>query len=270
MISLDLSFDDYLRNPAYGSSDLKTFRAGPPSMVPWRRANRTDETPAMAFGTACHSALLTPDLFAAQYVARPAGIDFRTKDGKAWRDSVLETGKQILDGYAEVQAVVAAVRAKKVVADALRGGMVEVSLFWDAEGLPCKGRPDFLDGPYVYDLKVSIAADKEPNRMMRHCYDFGWLHQLAHNAAGLENHGKRIRGGRLVIVSPNAPHNVQLVALSENDLGFLEMHNQDTRAQMLKCHQSGIWPGTPDDFQTYELPASAAFTESDLQGAIEL
>ena len=272
MIAPDMTFAEYLADPSYGSSDLKTFRAGPPAMVPWRKANRDSETPAMRLGTACHAMILTPNLFARDYAIRPAGMDFRTKEGKAWRDEVESLGKIALtsDEADTIIAVANAFESKKAARNSvLSAKAVECSMFWTAQGLPCKGRPDWIGANEVYDLKVTIAADKPQDRLMRHAYDYGWLHQAAHNATGLREHGFRIRCGRLVMVSPKPPYNVQLIEIGEGDLDFLELHNMDTRQQMAKCHASGIWPGTADEFTKCELPASAAFTESDLTGAIE-
>lgn len=273
-----LSFADYLAHPAYGSSDLKSFRCGPPAMVPWRRTHRNDSTPSTRLGTAAHCMLLTPVLFLAQYAMRPDDErgDFRTKAGKQWRDDVAAAGMEALtaDEFATICAVAEAVKAKlpngATISDAAQ---VECSVFWtcDNSGLPCKGRPDWFTADAVYDLKVSIVADKPVDAMAWAISGNGWFHQLGHNRAGLHANGMpRVKVGRLVIVSPNAPHNVHLIEVRESDMDFLELSNENTRRAMAVCHRSGKWPGTPDSWQQIELPASTAYTEQDIESAEEM
>lgn len=265
---LDIPFRDYLALPNYGSSDLKSFRVGPPCMVPWRKANRAGETEATRLGTAAHCALLTPDLFASTYCVRPAGEkgDFRTKVGKAWRDKTLAMGLSILTD--EEAMAVGSIR-NAVKAKVGKTPNAERSIVWEQDGLPLKSRPDWFDADAIYDLKVSRVADLPFDRIPFAAHAQGWLHQLAHGRLGLAACGVDVKLGRNVIVSPNAPHNVHLIEVRENDMDFLELHNADTRKGMLECHRTGHWPGTPDKWQTIELPATAAFTESDLDGAEE-
>lgn len=266
----DITFETYLADPAYGSGDVHAFRKGPPAAVRFQREQRRlgadEDTAATRLGRAVHCALLTPDLFGQAYVVRPDGIDFRTKAGKQWRDQQPD-GITLLsaDDGATIANIIAAVQRKPV---AIQN--VEQSVFWtDPSGLPCKGRPDWFDRDAVYDLKVSVAADKPPESREYACMNNGWLHQLAHNRAGLAECGVTVRVGRLVLVSPNPPHFVHLLEIREHDMDFLELSNQNTRRQMMACHKSGGWPGTPDSWETIELPAQAAFTESSLDGADE-
>lgn len=270
-----MSFADYLASEAYGSSDLKAFRVGPPAMVPWRRANREDDTPATRVGSAAHCLILTPDLFSQVYAVKPAGMSFASKEGKAWRDEHGE--KEILtwDEALQAREVHKAFTGKMAAFDALHGAEArEASVFWTCRksGLPCKSRPDWFDRETIYDLKVSIVAERDADSLPFVAHKNGWLHQLAHGRAGLHANGfDGVNRGRLVIIAPNPPqeHRVWLLEVCENDLDFLELDNINTRLGMAECHRTGKWPGTPDTFRVIELPASAAFTESDLEGATE-
>ena len=95
-IDLSLAFPKYLADPAYGSHSLRAFRAGPPAMVPWLKANPQEPTDATRLGTACHARILTPALFYETYDVKPAGMTFASKEGKAWRDDPVRAGKPIL------------------------------------------------------------------------------------------------------------------------------------------------------------------------------
>lgn len=266
-----MSFAAYLAHEAYGSSDLKAFKIGPPAMVPWRRKFRGDDTAATRVGSAAHCLILTPALFDDIYVVKPEGMTFASKEGKAWRDA--QGGKTILtfDEWLAVTAASNAFADCEAMPAALVGARIENSVFWTCEnsGLPCKGRPDWFTGEAVYDLKVSVTAEKPAGMLPYIAHANGWLNQLAHNRAGLRSHGINVKVGRLVIVSPNPPARVHLLEVRENDMDFLELDNENTRRGMMACHRSGDWPGLPGSWQVMELPASAAFTESDLTGAEE-
>lgn len=273
----DLSFADYLADPAYGSSDIRAFKFGPPAIVPWRRENREEGTAATRIGTAAHCAILTPDLFERGFVVKPEGMEFRSKENKELRDQWLAEGRIILsqDEWKQVRAIHGAFAGKLPAFDALHAAAGrEVSVFWTCEssGLPCKGRPDWHTTDVVYDLKVSIDAEKGLEPLSHRAHSNGWVNQLAHNRAGLNANGCNIKLGRLVVIAPNPPQQfrVWLLEVRENDLDFLEMDNENTRREMAVCHRAGRWPGTPDQWQQIELPASAAFTESDLEGAEEI
>jgi hypothetical protein len=274
VVHKDMPFGDYLAHPAYGSSDLRAFRTGPPAMVPWRRQNREQDTDATRLGSAAHCAILTPDLFAKDYAVKPEGLSFATKEGKEWRAT--HGGRTIIthDQWLQVRGVHAALCGKLAAFESLHAAVGrEWSIFWRCErtGLDCKGRPDWFDERSVSDLKVSVIADRDADSLASAAHRQGWMHQLAHNRAGLQaNDYPHVAVGRLVLISPNPPHNVWLLEVCENDMDFLDLDNRNTRLGMAECHRTGNWPGTPDSFRVIELPASAAFTESDIEGALEV
>ena len=130
VLLIDLSSDAYHASEAWGSHSLKAMRKGPPARVMWERENRR-ESDAMAFGTAVHMAVFQPTLYAETYVAKPDGMSFATKDGKAWRDA--HAGRHILT-YVEaltVDRMQLALSAKSRVGEALtRATHQEASIFW--------------------------------------------------------------------------------------------------------------------------------------------
>lgn len=275
----DMSFDDYLSHPAYGSSDLRAFKIGPPALMKWRREHRdeSEDTDATKFGRAAHCAIITPDLFAASFQVKPEGMDFRSKENKALRDQWLSEGRTILtqDQWAQIQNVVKAFHGKLGAMRSLTEAVErETSIFWTCEnsGLSCKARPDWWTADAVYDLKVSVDAEKGFDTVAFKAHANGWANQIANNRAGLNALGCNIKRGRLIVIAPNPPQDLRvwLLEYRENDLDFLEMDNENTRRAIAACERSGHWPATPDEWQTLELPASAAFTESDLEGAEEI
>lgn len=263
-----LSFDDYLSNPAYGSSDLRTFRQGPPSLVPWNRAHRSDGTSATRVGSAAHCAILQPETFARIYAHKPQGMTFASKDGKAWRDA--HAGIEILT-FAEssvVDSIVAGFHAKEACREALANAVAcEASVFWvDEYGLPRKSRPDFFTKTAVHELKISVHAEKGLAALRRRAYSEGWIDQLASNRDGLRAAGHNVSCGRITVIAPTEPCGIRIwnLHLTENTLDLVALDQEITSREMVVCHRSGVWPGTPEDWITVELPEDNSLADLEL------
>lgn len=268
-----LSFEDYLQLDRYGSSSLRAMRKGPPAMVKWQREH-PEETSAMRVGSAAHSLILTPILFEQTYCFKPEGMSFATKEGKAWREA--HEGYEILT-FDETQAVLGISRAfqdKREALSALGSARsIEATVLWDCEasGLRSKGRPDWYTSSHVYELKISRYAQNAEALPFR-AFMEGWMHQLAHNRAGLNACGINADGGRIVVISPKQPHGilVHLLEVKLDALDLLELENQNTRRKIAECDKSGIWPGTPDSWQLVEPPNGAFFDTAKVLDQIEV
>lgn len=252
-----LTFDDYRADPAWSSSDLKAYRQGPPSLVMWRRANPSEDTDSTRIGTACHAAILEGDAFGRRFAFKPEDMSFATKEGKAWRAA--QAGRTILT-HAEaetVQSVALAFRAKHTANEARNRALgCESSVFWnDENGVQCKARPDWYDDDAVYDLKVTRYATAYAAGFR--AWAEGWMHQLAWYRAGLNANGVPCRRGRLVLVHPKAPHAVYLIEPKVDVLDLIALENAATVAALQGHAESGIWPGTPDDWTLTDLPPAA-------------
>lgn len=257
----DVPFADYLALDAWGSSSLKAMRRGPPARVLYERNKGNHDTPATILGTAVHCALLTPDLYAAQYAVKPEGMTFASKDGKAWRDDPERAGRIILshDVAGTVDAIVASLLRKPEVAKSLdKATHREVSVVWTCSqtGELCKSRPDWMDPKHIFDLKVSRHASQGDSLAQR-AYFEGWMHQGAHYRTGAVEAGIGLVGSRLVVVEPVAPHFVYTLEVKPDALDLLEIENLDMLKQLRECRRSGNWPGPPDSWVKCEPPASA-------------
>lgn len=252
----DVPFADYLALDAWGSSSLKAMRRGPPARVLCERGSQ--DTPATILGSAVHCALLTPDLFAAQYAVKPEGMTFASKEGKAWRDDPARAGQIVLshDVAATVDAIVASLRRKPEVAKSLdKATHREVSLVWECSktGELCKARPDWMDLKYIYDLKVSRHA-AHGDMLSSRAYFEGWLHQGSHYRTGSAEVGLGAVGSRLVVVDPAAPHFVYTLDVDAEALDVLEWENLETLRKLRECRTSGDFPGTPEGWRKIKLP----------------
>lgn len=259
-----LPFAEYRALDAWGSGSLKAMRRGPPARVLWEREEGGFDTPATILGSAVHCALLTPELYAAQYATKPDGMSFASKEGKAWRDDPCRAGRILLshDVGQTVEAIVDSLLAKSEVAKSLEESSArEVSLLWDCSitGERCKARPDWTSGRYIYDLKVSRHASG--GYLALRAFTEGWMHQLAHYRTGAAELGLKIRGGRLVVVEPSAPHFVYTLEVKVDALDLLELENIETLKAMRDCRVADEWPGTPAGWVKVEPPASAGLVD---------
>jgi len=254
----------YRKWDAFGSSDLKAMRIGPPAMVPWKKANPEEQTDATRLGTAAHCAILEPTQFEARFAHKPDGMTFSTKEGKAWRDDPGRSFMEILTHkeWEKVGAIVNAFQSKEIAAAALNsaGSNREVSLRWNDPdtGLPLKCRPDFyVEGGHVYELKITRHAAAQS--IAFRAYTEGWMHQLAHNLAGLVENGIKIVGGRIIAVNPEPPQQfrVYCVEVKQDALSLMHLENERTVAAMAECVEFGVWPGSWDVWERIEAPALA-------------
>lgn len=266
-----LTFPDYIALDRWGSSSLRAMRRGPPARVQWERGNAREDTDATILGSAIHCALLTPTLFAKHYAIKPAGMSFASKEGKLWRDDPERAGRTILshDAGETVTAIVAALRAKEAVRKSLVDAThVEMSITWDCPETdePCKARPDWIDGRYVYDLKTTAFAST--GRLALRAFTQGWMHQLAHYRTGAIVVGMPLIGGRLVVVDSSPPHFIHCLEVKVDALDLLELENIETLKALRECRLSGVWQDTSDEWLKVEPPPVDA-PALDLDGAAD-
>ena len=259
-LHLNVPLQTYHSWDAFGSSDLKAFRQGPPAMVPWRRQHR-DESEAMKIGTAAHCAIIEPDCFLDRFAHKPDGMSFATKEGKAWKAEVRD-GVTILthSEWKDVNEIVQAFYAKPHAAHSIRTATHrEASIRWtDPDtGLQLKARPDwFEDGGFIYDLKISRHAG--PSLSFR-AWSEGWMHQMAHYRTALIAAGVKVQGARLVVIGPKEPQSLRVytIQIKADALGLCTLENEATVRGMAECAASGFWPGTPDEWTPVDVPPRA-------------
>jgi len=267
-IILDMPMADYLSHPGYGSSDLRTFLAGPPAMVPWSRENRHDDTDATILGRAAHLRILQPDLFVKVYAFKPASMKFSTTEGKEWKAQQLANGIAEEDILTDATAravfeIESAFRHKslalQVLTEAMACNAVENTLTWtDENDLPRKSRPDLWVKDATIDLKVSVHATKDLSMLKYQCFKQGWLHQAANARAGLRACGKdSVKTGRLIVIAPEPPQEfrVWLLEIPEHEMDVLDLDLDNISRDMVPHHRANVWPGSPETWIPLTLPS---------------
>lgn len=206
-----LDEDEYHRDPALGSSDMKGL-AKNPSAWWWRSQYNlnpdpapAEEKPALVFGSAVHKYVLEGrDAFEAIYA--PFDGDRRTKAGKAAYQEIVDAGKTCLPLAKYRRAAIAGqvIRSNPHLGKAFEGGAPEVSIFWThttPEGFEIrkKCRVDYLKIRSMVDLKSIREQDEKEfpafvdEAIARHRYYV----QLAHYWDGRERLPGLVKEGKI-------------------------------------------------------------------------
>lgn len=224
-----------------------------PEKFKWFLEHPIEQTPAMAFGSACHKLMLEPSDFVREYAVAP-NVDKRTKEGKEKWSIFLEEneGKIVIssddiDTLNEMhQALCNCPLASKLI---LGKGETEAPFFWtDKEtGEKCKIKVDrlvkFNRKWYVVDYKTTQCA--ETFRFNSDIMKLGYYMQAAMYTEGVMKAKKlKKRPGFLFVAQEKkAPFSVNVIEVSEEVMGagIAKFH------QLLdKYHQCKVldqWPG---------------------------
>jgi exodeoxyribonuclease VIII len=226
--------------------------------------NRVPQEPtaAMQIGSAVHTHVLELDQWDAQYVVAPAGIDRRTKVGKAeWDVFQTAIGTRTVISREDADLVMRIGRSvlSHPAAAYLLGlpGKAETTHMWtDAgTGLQCKCRPDWLldDGSMIVDLKTT--EDASPRGFQKSIGQWRYHVQAAWYLNGMEQAtGKRPEQFVFIAVEKKPPYAcaVYVADLQMIDIGW-NAACQDLY-KLLLCKAADSWPGYSDGIEQINLP----------------
>lgn len=253
----NLSWDEYRALEATNWSSLKNLRSSPLHYITARsRPHKT--TPAMALGSATHTAILEPKKYAQEVAVWHGGVR-RGKVYDAWcLDNEGKTQIRAVDEV-DITGMADAVREHFTARKLLEQGLAEVTIKWTdpITGLPCKGRADWLNvvaGEHatLVDLKTTQSTDarKFGNLAAR----FGYHCQLAYYAHGIEQVTGLPVDVVIIAVESSPPYDVGVFELSDDDLyaGLEEVY--ELLGLLKECLDKDEWPGRCDFSQPLQLP----------------
>lgn len=257
----DMPAETYHSIHAMSAGGLKRMRQSPAhffgmQLDPNRPAG--EPTPAMRNGTLVHCALFEPGEVESRYVVRPAGLDGRTKEGKAW---IAEQTREVVDASQMAAAVAQAnaVRALPDVAALLADGYPESSAFWldDNTGELCKCRPDWVspagDGVILVDGKT--CQDASPDGFGRAIWNFAYHLQAAWYSDGFTAAtGLRVHGFVFAAVESAWPHAAAAYMLGDDVLDAARRENRRLLDRYAECRRTGQWPGYASSISLINLP----------------
>ena len=226
--------------------------------------NRVPQEPtaAMQIGSAVHTHILELDQWDAQYVVAPAGIDRRTKVGKAeWEVFQTAIGTRTVISREDADLVMRIGRSVlgHPAAAYLLGlpGKAETTHMWvdEATGLQCKCRPDWLldDGSMIVDLKTT--EDASPRGFQKSIAQWRYHIQASFYLDGLQHAtGKRPEQFVFIAVEKKPPY---VCAVYVADQQMIEIGRDTARRDLDKlnvCKAADYWPGYSDGIEQINLP----------------
>lgn len=265
---LDMPAEQYHATHAMSAGGLKRMAQSPAHFFGMQldpnRPPPGEPTPALVNGTLVHCALFEPSEVAKRYIVRPAEIDGRTKDGKAWIERAKANGL-IAITHEQHEAALAqsrAVRALPDVAALLSEGFAEASAFWidDATGELCKCRPDWVspagDGVILVDGKT--CQDASPAGFAKAIWNFDYHLQAAWYSDGYEKAtGKRVHGFVFAAVESSWPHAAAAYMLPDDVLDKARVQCRELLDLYAQCRRTNNWPGYSQAVEVITLPAWA-------------
>lgn len=216
---------------------------------------RVETTAAMRLGSMIHRVILEPDT--ADYVVKPEGMLFTTKEGRAWRDA--QTAPIITaDEEATIRGMRDAVWAHPAVKRVLAKAQKEVCVFAsDSHGMLRKGRFDALPegGNVIVDIKSCASAS--PDAMSKSMGAFRYDVQAAYylDLAALQGLDKS--KFLLVCVEKTPPFAVAVYAIDDEAVEWGRKQYQADLALLRRCEAEDHWPSFTEEITTLALPAWA-------------
>lgn len=148
-----------------------------PKRIPQKRSDALD------FGKATHCLVLGDEVFEESFSIRPdIYSDYKTKDAKAWRDTVVASGKTPIttEDINKIQRMAEDAAQNPLIRAGILNGRVERSMFSkdNETGIWLRSRPDTIAADGIFaDLKTTSSFDE--GFLERQAHDCGYFIQAA-------------------------------------------------------------------------------------------
>ena len=264
-VAKNISFREYVAHEAENNSGLKHMGKSAKEYL-YRKTHSRDDTEALSIGRHVHTCVLEPELFEKNVAvwrgAKTLKGEWSThKSTKAYKEFLAdaqENDLEILDAAERTlcTSIREAVKSNQAAQGMLNQADKEVSIFWQHRfGLRCKMRADILRtgvNPFLADLKT--CQDASPDGFARAAAKYEYHVQL-----GMYQDGVRALTGELVPVYIIAaekvpPYDAAVYEVPQAALDVGRSVFEDRLAKVVKCRESGTWPGVQVGVGTLELP----------------
>ena len=246
MILRDIPMQDYRQMEGLSKHELDNFAVAPRYYV-HRKSQEWKPSRSMEIGTLIHSVVLEGRI---DYAVGPE-VDRRTKAGKEEWQAFCEDnlGKIIInkDEEAVVRGCFDAC-APLMEKCAFTCEDIEASMFWERDGVQCKGRPDLIatinGETCIVDLKTTNDIRNFDSSFHRFRYDVqaAWYQYGLTESLGL----KTAPGFWFLVVDTEAPHLVQFMRPSSDVLANANAKIEQELAHFKRCQVAQEWPGLPE------------------------
>ena len=243
-IRADISNEDYHADRSCVSvSGLKKLLRSP---AHFRHSQITvhNETPAMFFGTALHTAVLEPERFASDYVIAPPD----NKNTKTYKTFVEENADKLILSAAlkeQIDAMVSVIYAHGSARTLIRAGLKEHTIIWRDEetGIWLKIRPDNLvmDFGRAICLDLKSCEDASPEAFARNCVNYDYDLQAAVYLNGIRSALETDAEFAFLASEKEAPHGCALYGAPEKMLVRGERRFREALQTLKRCRETDRW-----------------------------
>ena len=260
--NLRMSMQEYLRTPALSSSALAMADTSMAKYLAYKQGRVKFESKALDLGTAVHAMIEDSESWHELYTIKPEGMDYRTKEGKAFKEE--NQWKNIIDRETAA-TVFGCYEAWKSSPDRLimiareSQGEVEISRFWHEGETLCKVRADRLvtvsgsDNEYLAEtwpslfnpISNTIVVDfKTTSRSSdpRSWYYTSKMFKYPLKSSHYIN-GFNADAFLWVVLETTPPYQISRYLLGPNLRDSCIDRRSSLLSQIKNCEASGVWPG---------------------------
>ena len=259
-IAYNQADQDYRREIGENQSYLKHILTSP-AHYKAAKSRRFPVTVNMEIGSAIHCRVLEgEDEFNSRFLLKPEGISYTTKEGKEWKAQ--NKGKTILakQDYDNVLGM----SESLFELDWFNPNQTdyrkynELSIYWEVDGIPCKGRLDRLvdlgDRLLVLDLKSTDSIDfhsflKKVVGGMNYIFQAAWYAEAASLAYN------KPADFIFIGIERTAPYAKSIFQVSSDMMLEGTAQIKTARRLLKKCLDTKSWPGPEVSYNIMELPS---------------
>jgi hypothetical protein len=253
----------YRREIGENQSSLKNILVSP-AHYQVSKKRRFVTTINMEIGSAVHCKALEGDEeFERRYVLKPDDISLTTKEGKEWKAA--QVGKTVLTNSDKDRPWDSVVG----MTDSLRSmewfnpsqsdyrKFNELSIYWDAMGIPCKGRLDRLvdngDEVLVLDLKTTDSVDKSVFEK-KVCGGMNYIFQAAWYAEAARLAYNKPAKFIFIGIERAAPWTADIFEVSDEMMTEGIKQINEARRILGECLRTKSWPKPNPSYNVMNLP----------------
>lgn len=237
---------EYRQMDGLSKHELDNFAVAP-SYYLHRKGQEWKPSRSMELGTLIHSLILEGRC---DYAVGPE-VDRRTKAGKEEWQLFCENhiGKTIVTRD-EAAIITGCFKACEPLMEhcVYDDDNIETSLFWERDGVKCKGRPDMIaqinGETCLVDLKTTNDIRNFDGSFHRFRYDVqaAWYQYGLMQAAKMDE----VPGFWFLVVDTEAPHLAQFMRAGSEILEQANAKIEEELAHFARCQTAQEWPGLPE------------------------
>lgn len=235
---------DYRAMEGLSKHELDNFAVAP-AYYQHRKSQEWKPSRSMEIGTLIHSLVLEGRC---DYAVGPE-VDRRTKAGKEeWQIFCENHMNKVIVTREEAAVIDGCLQAVTPLMEycVYQDDDIECSMFWERDGVKCKGRPDLIaqinGEPCIVDLKTVAGIGNFETSFRR----FNYALQANWYRYGYEQIFGESATFWFLVVDTEAPHLAQFMCASSTILEEADAKIEESLAYFKRCQETNTWPGLPE------------------------